>query len=475
MRKVLLPTVFFIAQYAAIQVSQALQKNRAELSWRQEVTNKFSWNATQELKWSVVNAFIDVQTSPDGDVYAIQNISSEMSTPKYSAYLFNTTSNIWELVARTPQVKAVRFDRLGSMFYLTPDNCVLTSQNISLLCGVKDFEVTVDRKIFGLNDGSGRLPTDTLAGQWKTASGDNSYSYKALSGFKGLTLLKDQPIFIAEDGSVDAQYGSEKLVSISAGIDGSLWALQQQSDVNDFQLLKWQTVAQKWYKVNGAKGTCLSAYNEISVAIVDSKGLLSLSSQAGLQIKARYAEDFISTMSIDDINWLKSSITGKQFSKLTLLETVKPGQFTVEEVRDSFVGKSNIFIIYFNNFKKVVGLYFEDPLAKAPVDSSETTINLKSKIAILRVTDRQKLIYEKSEGYVNQQLVESQSTIVGYDKGDINIKLNCVGQGSLSEFEGVDVVQLQESEGTANSITGSSTQSQASKMHCLRIEIFQGE
>jgi hypothetical protein len=44
---------------------------------------------------------------------------------------------------------------------------------------------------------------------------------------------------IAMDGTVDAAYGSEKLVSISAGIDGSLWALLDEANATDYTVLKW--------------------------------------------------------------------------------------------------------------------------------------------------------------------------------------------------------------------------------------------
>ncbi|CDW85224.1 UNKNOWN [Stylonychia lemnae] len=285
----ILTATFLTSSTLAIQLSDVLQKSRMQLSWRQEATNKFSWNATQDLKWSVVNAFIDVQTSPDGDVYAIQNISSEMSDPKYHIYLYDVTSNLWNLTDPGFQAKAVRFDRLGKRFYLTPDNCVLNEQKQVLLCGVSDFEVTVDKKIYGLIDNSGRQQADSLSSTtWKAASNDSSYTYKALSGYKGITLLRDEPILLSQDGTVDAKYGSEKLMSISAGIDGSLWALLDEINAIDHTVLKWQTVTQKWYKVEGASGVSLSAYNEISVAIVDSRGLLSLSSQVGHQNEASY-------------------------------------------------------------------------------------------------------------------------------------------------------------------------------------------
>jgi len=40
-----------------------------------------------------------------------------------------------------------------------------------------------------------------------------------------LTLIRDEPVFIDKDNKVDTAYNSEQLVSISAGIDSSLWAL----------------------------------------------------------------------------------------------------------------------------------------------------------------------------------------------------------------------------------------------------------
>ncbi|CDW75800.1 UNKNOWN [Stylonychia lemnae] len=242
MKNQLLAATLLVAATTAIQVSQVLQKQRAETQaqWRQEATNKFSWNATQELKWSVVNSFIDVQTSPDGDVYAIQSIKGDMK---------------------------------------------------DIVCGLVDFEVTVNKEIIGLSDGS--LPEDTLSGNYRekmTTTTLQQYKYKALRGQKGITLLKDEPILINSNGEVDTRFGGEKLISISAGIDGSLWALLDEGQPSgaDYTLVKWQTVAQKWYKVEGATGINLSAYNEISVALVNKAGLLSLSSQANQQKPVSY-------------------------------------------------------------------------------------------------------------------------------------------------------------------------------------------
>jgi hypothetical protein len=67
-----------------------------------------------------VNAFIDVQTSPDGDIYAIQNVSSELHSSKYLVYFYDTAYSMWNLTDANFQAKAIRFDRLGNIFYLTP-------------------------------------------------------------------------------------------------------------------------------------------------------------------------------------------------------------------------------------------------------------------------------------------------------------------------------------------------------------------
>jgi len=49
-----------LAMGNTLQMNNLLQKQRAELQWRQEATNKFTWRDTQVLKWTVANAFTDV-------------------------------------------------------------------------------------------------------------------------------------------------------------------------------------------------------------------------------------------------------------------------------------------------------------------------------------------------------------------------------------------------------------------------------
>ena len=91
-------------------------------------------------------------------------------------------------------------------------------------------------------------------------------------------MIKDAPVFIDLQNKTSAEYNSESIVSLSAGIDGSLWALLYEVNATDFSVAKWQTIAKKWYRVDGQRGINLAAYNEISVAVVSSNGLLKISS-----------------------------------------------------------------------------------------------------------------------------------------------------------------------------------------------------
>jgi len=168
-----------------------LHQNRAELQWRDKISNKFTWDATQKLEWRVVNAFIDVQTSPTGDVYAIQKIDTDMAESKYYLYTYSPADNQWNLYSKTFQAKAVRFDLLGNRYFLDVNNCVINDQNVSLTCNVRDFEVTADKKIYVIN----QFANNTVDTSFRYVG--YGYSVKNFANSTvGLTLLRDQPIFI---------------------------------------------------------------------------------------------------------------------------------------------------------------------------------------------------------------------------------------------------------------------------------------
>ncbi|CDW90790.1 UNKNOWN [Stylonychia lemnae] len=485
MNKILFSAALLIATCNGIQVSKVLQQQRSQLLWKQEATNKFSWNATQELKWEVVNAFIDVQTSPDGDVFAIQKISSELQDTKYHLYLYNVTSNVWNLVNSDFEVKAVRFDRLGSMYYLDPKNCVHNSEKVKVVCGLSDFEVTVDKRIIGLIDSSGLQTADTLSSAYKPALVP-PYEFKSLSGFKGITLLKDQPILIASDGTVDAKYGGEKLISISAGIDGSLWALQDEGNVSDFSVLKWQTIVQKWYKVDGAKGTCLSAYNEISVAIVNSLGLLSLSSQNGHQNEAIYVQSapqppapkildistFTSTLAQKtDFDWMTDLINTTTFTKLNQVFKSSANDKPRTEAFASIKNKTNLFIVYKTNFNVVSGLFFSGPF---PDSTTDNTLSGNTAV-IFSITNRFAYPVDTSS-YATYQEFHDVLTIKTYDS-EVQISPQC---GSSIRGNYVDtLVEVRRAWNSATfrgslTLTGNVSDPDNRNVQCAEIEIYQG-
>ncbi|CDW82562.1 UNKNOWN [Stylonychia lemnae] len=360
-------TALLLAVSQAASINNLITHQRAQSLWRQEATNKFSWNSTQKLEWNVVNAFIDVQTSPDGDVFAIQKIDQVLADPKYFIYQYDISKNVWSIYSSTFQAKAVRFDRNANMYFLSPNNCIQNSSRIDVLCGVSDFEVATNNTIWGINDGSGRLSGDRPSSPFHDVPFRPTLKYKAYSGYKGLTLIRDEPIFIDSKYFVPYEYAHEKLVSISAGVDGSLWGLLYDETATDNVLVKWQTLTQKWYKVGGAVGKSLSAYNEISVALVDSKGLLSLSSQTGRQEDADYTAAVVSApppprslpptfVSYADLEFMRSQIKielGTDFSKFNYIFGLSTGEINdYTEIADAIAGKSNLLMIVKTEFNK---------------------------------------------------------------------------------------------------------------------------
>ncbi|CDW73558.1 UNKNOWN [Stylonychia lemnae] len=481
MYKKLFATVLLLSVCNGIQVSQILQKQRSQLLWKQEATNKFSWNATQELKWEVVNAFIDVQTSPDGDVFAIQKIQSELQETKYHLYLYNVTSNVWNIVDGNFEVKAVRFDRLGNMYYLDPKNCVRNSEQIKVVCGLKDFEVTVDKKIIGLIDDSGLQTAASLSSAYKPAL-VSPYEFKSLSGFKGITLLKDEPILIASDGTVDSIYGGEKLISISAGIDGSLWALQDEGNATDFTVLKWQTIAQKWYKVLGAKGTCLSAFNEISVAIVNSLGLLSLSSQNGHQNEADYVisapqpptSTYASTLAQKaDFDWMLSLINTTTFTELVPLFKSAANVKTRLEAFNSIENKTNVFILYKTNYDVVSGFFFSGPFPTP----NQRSMSRQKTFAAFSITNRYSYPVD-TQAFSAYNEIQEILNIQGHDN-TLDISPQCgqsAGGYNMDNF--VEIINIGNSahHKASKILTGNQNdpeQVENRYVQCVEIEIYQ--
>ena len=177
-------------------------------------------------------------------MFAIQNISGAFNDPKFYIYNYDQASNVWNLTNKTLQAKAVRFDILGNVYYLSTDNCALNAQFVKIACGLKDFEVLPDGRIVGISDGSSGT-VDTVDGPFRPSG--YGRDFKTLNPtFKGLTLLKGKVVTIDNQFALSTEFNSEQVVAISAGIDESLWALKYEplvgnetASTKNYKLIKW--------------------------------------------------------------------------------------------------------------------------------------------------------------------------------------------------------------------------------------------
>jgi ABC-type Fe2+-enterobactin transport system substrate-binding protein len=104
--------------------------------------------------------------------------------------------------------------------------------------------------------------------------------------YSGLALLNEVPVYQLANGSL-VGYGSQCVRSFSIGVDGALWAISCTLDPstnatnasnNNYQIIKWDPFLQQWYVVQGKTGVQISAFNEISAAVLTAQGLIYVSS-----------------------------------------------------------------------------------------------------------------------------------------------------------------------------------------------------
>ena len=98
-----------------------------------------------------------------------------------------------------------------------------------------------------------------------------------------MATLLEKPVFVLPNGTIsgpEGNYNGVCAVDLSVGVDSSLWILQCSDNITetDYQILKWNPNKKLWYRIDGARGIHISAYNEISLGIIDSRGLLQVTS-----------------------------------------------------------------------------------------------------------------------------------------------------------------------------------------------------
>ena len=100
------------------------------------------------------------------------------------------------------------------MYYLGSDNCVYTEAGDKLLCKVSDFEVSVNKTIHAIEAPKILLPNeidiDIDFGNGGTCSAISGtlFTKCIYKKKRGITLIKDEPIFIEESNLTSATYGS---------------------------------------------------------------------------------------------------------------------------------------------------------------------------------------------------------------------------------------------------------------------------
>jgi hypothetical protein len=135
------------------------------------------------------------------------------------------------------------------------------------------------------------------------------------------------------------------VTDISSGVDGQLWALDcdTSTDLKDFQIIKWNPFTERWYLVEGMRARRLSAYNEISVAVLGSNNHIFVSSEKHLNYPpAEYSEN-----NIAPVYWFSdSTLAPKNTTALTYLNSILPPNLyktallVYRASRDGFEGKN---------------------------------------------------------------------------------------------------------------------------------------
>jgi hypothetical protein len=101
-------------------------------------------------------------------------------------------------------------------------------------------------------------------------------------------LVNDVPLYVGVN-SRTIGYGNQCVTDISAGVDGTVWALDCNADnTGNFNIIKWDPFLTQWYLVPGRTGIRIGAYNEVSAAVLTSQGLIYVSSDTGDTYPAVY-------------------------------------------------------------------------------------------------------------------------------------------------------------------------------------------
>ena len=156
-----------------------------------------------------------------------------------------------------------------------------------LLSGVSYAAPTVDGHLYAISSSTTTSPSADVSGVWDT---QNNVMYKMFSSaaIRQIELVNEKPIQTNPRGLMTG-YNGQCVTDFSAGVDGTVWALDCKNDnEGNFDVIKWDPFVGQWYVVQGAKGVKISAFNEVSAAVLDAQGRIYVSSDTGTQTTVQY-------------------------------------------------------------------------------------------------------------------------------------------------------------------------------------------
>eukprot|EP00347_Sterkiella_histriomuscorum_P005357 403356918 len=274
-RKVLLSTCVAVALGLIVNQSLSTQvksdNNELEKSeflqnlWMDQPQSNITWKKIPSLQvGQSPNNIIDLTVSPSGDIYG--TVSKQMFGEEVKrGYLYSansTNSSSWSKAFPNFQFEGIRFDKQGNFHLLDQNYNVFgkNNRNEIILNNIHDFQISSSNVFHAITENQ----MDTHFGN--ETSDINIRVYSA-SEYKKVQLLNDEPLLLTQNGSLSGYTNYHECLSdFSVGIDRSIWAL---NCMECSQLVMGLN--------SGIKGVKISAYDEISVAVLDVFGNISLS------------------------------------------------------------------------------------------------------------------------------------------------------------------------------------------------------
>lgn len=177
-------------------------------------------------------------------------------------------------------------------------------------------------------------------------------------------MVNDVPLYVSGSTGKTVGFNNQCVTDISAGVDGSIWALSCEKASNgDYLVIKWSKLANKWFYIPGKSGVKISAFNEISVAVVDSNGLIYISQASDEDVPVVYTDEVSSFLSDSKIlapeerQFLSQQFDG-YIAKTTLCYRASENSFSSSAFHTKCDSKgATITIVKSKTYNKVFGAY----------------------------------------------------------------------------------------------------------------------